>query len=395
MRRLIIPLLAATALSGAAIVCARTADGHLPPPKIAFAEASQAVPFELFRGNRIVVPARVNGHSTDVILDTGAEATTLDRAFARSIGLHGGTKVRGEGAGGAVEAELFTGVSVDVGGLWLRDMTVAVVDLAPIARAIGRPINAVLGRELFNSAVVSVDWANNRLRISSPAAFKPGANTVAVPLERKGPFHTIPVSIAGGATIHALLDLGNGGALSLPKAYWVERPEIARLPFAQWQLGGVGGMNPARVVSVPKVTLGGRSFDQVPATLSETGNNHDATQMANVGIGLLAQFDVDLDLGRDRLYLRPRSAAPPFDRDRAGARFQLAGDRLKVVFVSPQGPAAAAGLKPGDELVAINGRPVTPAYYSGPDWTRSAAGEHVSLQRSDGSQVELTLRDYY
>ena len=78
--------------------------------------------------------------------------------------------------------------------------------------------------------------------------------------------------------------------------------------------------------------------------------------MANVGIGLLKQFHVDLDLGRDRIYLAPRKDAPPFDRDRWGTRLDLIGDRLKIGFISPQGPAAAAGLKEGDEIVAVSKR---------------------------------------
>jgi C-terminal processing protease CtpA/Prc len=146
---------------------------------------------------------------------------------------------------------------------------------------------------------------------------------------------------------------------------------------------------------VPQVTLAGANFTEVPAILSDSGNNKDPEQMANVGIGLLKQFKVDLDLGRDRIYLTPRTDKPAFDRDRSGARFTFGGDRLKAAFVSPDGPAAAAGLKPGEEIVAVNGRAITPAYYRGSDWTRGPAGEKVVLSRADGSKVTVTLADYY
>jgi len=117
--------------------------------------------------------------------------------------------------------------------------------------------------------------------------------------------------------------------------------------------------------------------------------------MANVGIGLLKQFHVDLDLGRDRIYLAPRNDPPPFDRDRSGTRLDLVGDRLKIAFISPQGPARAAGLKEGDEIVAVDGQKVTSDYFSRSDWTRGPAGKAVTLERSDGSRVTLTLQDYY
>ena len=143
-------------------------------------------------------------------------------------------------------------------------------------------------------------------------------------------------------------------------------------------------MHSARAATIPQVGLAAASFAAVPAILSESGNNDEPTQMANVGIGLLKQFKVDLDLGRDRLYLAPRGDRPAFDRDRAGVRFDLDGDRLKAVFVSPDGPAAAAGLKQGDEVVAVDGRKVTADYYAAQDWTRGARRQD---SRADASRT--------
>lgn len=396
MTKFVAGLLAASAFAiVAGVAVAHPQDERLPPPQLTFMAGAHTIPFKLFRGNRIVVPATLNGHATDVILDTGASATTLDRAYARSIGLPEGRKVEGRGAGGIVEAEIVSGVTLVIGGVRFDNMTVGVLDLAPMARAVGRPMNVVLGREFFNSAVISIDWRNSRLRVSSHEAFKPARGAAEVLLSRNGPFNTIPVSIAGGRPIAALLDLGNGGNLVLPRTYWGGRVDLAGLRYAEARTGGVGGLHAARAATVPNVSLAGRTFAAVPATLSESGNDREPEKMTNVGIGLLKQFDVDLDLGRDRIYLTPRNDAPPFDRDRSGTRLDLVGDRLKVGFVSPQGPAAAAGLKEGDEIVAVDGRPVTADYYRGADWTRGPAGKTVSLRRADGTELKLTLRDFY
>ena len=369
--------------------------GSPTPPKVSFAAHAQDIPFDLFRGNRVVIAGTINGQATDIMLDTGASVTTVDRAFARAIGLPEGRKITAQGAGGPTEAEIVSGVTLKVGGMTFSDLTVGVMDLAPVSRGIGRPLTVVLGREFFNNAVVSIDWAANRLHVSAKEAFAPPAGATALQLKRKGPFNVIPVAIAGDTAIDALLDLGNGGALSVPRTYWGDRPVLASLRYAEGRRGGVGGLHPARSATIPSVTLAGKTFANVPATLSEGGNDHDPTQMANVGIGLLRQFHVDLDLGRDRIYLTPRSDAPPFERDRSGTRLDLVGDRLKVAFVSPQGPAAAAGLKEGDEIVAIDGHKVTADYYKSRDWARGAAGTPVVLQRADGSSVTVTLTDYF
>ena len=308
-------LLAGLALASASGLALAQADGQAPPPEISFAAQSHSVPFDLFRGNRIVVPAKLNGHAVEVVLDTGASVTTLDRAYARSIGLPEGLKVTARGAGGTVDAEVVSGVSLEIGGMRFDKMTVAVMDLSLVSRGIGRPLNVVVGREFFNSAVVSIDWSASRLNVSSHQAFRPAPAAAELTLSRIGPFNTIPVAIAGAEPINALLDLGNGAALTLPRTYWGDRKELAGLRHAETRMGGVGGLHSARSALVPQVTLAGRTFTNVPAIFSESGNNHDPEKMANVGIGLLKQFNVDLDLGRNRIYLAPRSEAPAFDRD--------------------------------------------------------------------------------
>lgn len=390
-------LLAGTIAAGVAAAVAIAHPGHPPIPtaSYAYAQGQQSIPFELFRGNRIFIAATINGHRTEVMLDTAASVTSVDSRYARSIALPAGFKVPVKGAGGVSEAEFVTGLTLKVAGISESNASVGVMDLTPIARSIGHPIAVILGRDFFDHSVVSIDWAARRLTISSPDSFKPSPNATSVQLNKVGPFNTIPVSIAGAPPIDALFDVGNGGALSLPRTYWENRPELTALRSADSSAGGVGGMHGARAATIPRVTLAGQTFVSVPAILSDSGSNDDPTQMANVGIGLLQQFKVALDLGHDRVYLTPRTDGPAFARDRAGARFDLIGDRLKASFISKDGPAAAAGLREGDEVVAVDGRAVTPAFYDSGDWAQGAAGRSVILTRANGSKVKVKLADYY
>lgn len=394
MKKIALALLGGAALmAGAGWAIAQ--HGSPPPPKVSLAAHRASIPFKLFRGNRVVTLARLNGHETEVILDTGASITTVNRAYARSIGLPEGQKVSARGAGGEVEAEIVSGVTLEIDGTRFDEMTVAVMDLDPVARAIGHPMNVVLGREFFDSAVISIDWASSQLRVTPQDRFIARPGSTALELKRRGPFNTIPVSIAGGQPVEALLDLGNGGALSVPESYWGKRADLAALPYAEGQLGGVGGLHFSRSTTLPSATLAGRTFRNVPASLGSGGSDHEPARMTNVGIGLLKQFAVDLDLGRNRIYLAPRTDSPAFDRDRVGARMELLGDRLKVAFISPTGPAAASGLKVGDEITTVDGRKVTADFYAAGDWARQPAGTSVKLQRANGETITVTLRDYF
>lgn len=370
-------------------------DPYVAPPKVAGTAAT--VPFELFRGNRVIVAGQFNGHDVETLLDTGASITTLDRAFARRIGLAKGAPITAFGAGGQVEAELVQDVTLSIGGMRLERMNVAVMDLSQIAQGIGRPVDVIVGRDLFNSTALDFDWPAGKLTITPAADYSPPAGATVVPLERRGPFNFVTVTVAGLKPIKALLDLGNGGNLNLPSDYWADKAVLANLRYAEQEAGGVGGLHPVRMVTVPQVEFAGARFADVPAVLGPDSKGDQAQHGANLGIGFLKQFDVTFDLGRDRIILRPLAEKPQFERDRAGARLGMVGDKLDVLFVSPQGPAAAAGLRKGDRIVAIDGQPVGAGFYRTAlgTWNRRAPGTPVELTLADGRRTRIVLADYF
>ena len=90
------------------------------------------------------------------------------------------------------------------------------------------------------------------------------------------------------------------------------------------------------------------------------------------------------------------SESPPYQHQ--WARGQLhgvtlgpapSGGKLVVRAVDEQGPAASTGLKPGDEIRAINGQPVVRMT---PPWVpRMGLDERLTLETSDGRVVNLSV----
>jgi len=354
------------------------------------------VPFELFRENRIMLNGRIAGKDTAMILDSGAGVTVVDTDYAKTIGLKKGQQIMAEGVGGKQAAELVQDVTVEVGNLKLTGVTVAVIDLDAVEKAIGRPIPVILGRELFMSSVVGIDFDRELLTLSPSKNFAAPAGATQVKLKPDGTLHYFPISVDGLAPVDAALDLGNGGAISLSKEYHDSVPEIGKLPYAIGYGGGVGGLHETKRVTLPTVTIAGYTFGNVPADLGalKDGPYEDR---ANAGIQMFKPFYLTLDLGNDRMWLKPTGKAPVFTKDRAGVFAMLEGDHLNVLHVSPGSPADRAGLKKGDKLTSIAGERVGPGFYSSAasNWSREEIGREIVIVKSDGQTVKVTLADYY
>ena len=393
-RKLMLALVGLLAMAGfyPTLVSAQIAT----PVVSAIRGAPAQVPFELYRGNRIFLTGKVNGIDTPMILDSGAGVTTIDTAFARQIGLKKGMAITALGSGGTQDAELVQDVTVEAGNLRLSGVTVAVIDLAPVAKAIGRPMPVILGRELFMKSIVAIDFDRQVLSLSPSRGFAPPSEATLVPLKRDGTLHYLSVSVAGLPPVDAALDLGNGGALSLSREYHENKPRLGALPFAIALAGGVGGVHEIKRVTLPSVEFAGFAFSGVPADLGSVADGPYEGR-ANAGIQLLKPFELTLDLGHDRMWLK-RSAAPAdFPKDRAGMFLVLEDDHLNVLHVAPGSPADKASLKKGDRLAAIDSVRVDAAFYASTksDWAKAAAGTRVSLTTADGRTVSLTLADYY
>jgi hypothetical protein len=257
-------------------------------------------PLQLLSGSRLLLDARVNDHDVQALLDSAAEATLLDHAFARRIGLLPGEAVQGKGSGAATfDAQLVKGVSLEAVGVTLRGQEVAVADLADVGqRLLHRPIDAILGRELFDAARLEIDVGHRRIRVLAPGE-QPRGRRLGLATEHG--VETVPVAIEGHAPVRATFDLGNGAQVLVGRAYAQRLGLLADGRAVHREAGGgLGGEAQRETFVLRSLVIAGRRFDDVAAAIDP----QDSASDLNVGLSVLRHFVVTTDFHGRAVWLR-------------------------------------------------------------------------------------------
>ncbi|HEV2567553.1 retropepsin-like aspartic protease [Sphingomonas sp.] len=251
------------------------------------------------RGDRLYIPATINGVATEAVLDSAAEATFIDDDFARRIGTGKGKSVTAKGSGGSAEAELIQGARIDALGVSMPNLTIAVIDLDDVGqRLFGRRLDAIVGRELFDASRLSIDIEGGQIA-AIPRTSQPKG--VRLPLKSHHGIETMPVTIEGKAVL-AEFDLGNGSDLLIGKPFAERSGLLARSHGAE-KGGGIGGAVDRRIVTLRTIRIAGVTFRNVRAAIDEQPNAGDA----NVGVKLLRRFRIVTDFAQKAVWLQPRS----------------------------------------------------------------------------------------
>jgi predicted aspartyl protease len=254
------------------------------------------------RGDRLYVPAKVNGVATEAVLDSAAEATIIDHDFARRIGTGRGRAVIARGSGGEADAELIEHARIEAVGLTLPDVTIAVIDLDDVGkRLFGRKLDAIVGREVFDAARLSIDIEGGEIAAIPRSPRPQGAR---LSLKPHHGIETVPVRI-DGRKAYAEFDLGNGSDLLIGKAF-AERTGLLKRVRATEQGGGIGGEVKRKIVTLRSVRLAGVVFRNVRAAINDQPNAADA----NIGVKLLRHFRIVTDFPQRAVWLLPRRGSP-------------------------------------------------------------------------------------
>ena len=369
------------------------------------AENSTKLHFEV-ADNLILVRASLNGSAPEwFIFDTGAESSVVNQTFAKQIGLRSEGTTVGNGATGSATAGIIKGVTLRLGDLEAKNLTVYALSIGSFEPILGSRISGIIGNDVIGKVVADIDYIEGILTLYSQDAFKPdsGAEVVPILIEGNVPFVKTMVTPVGRKPVAAKLeiDTGSTGAVLFNSPFVRKHQLIGSLPRSmERKTGGVGGTTKAIVGRAASVQLGGSTISEPIAVLyiGNKGENASDEYDGLLGGAIFRRFRMAVDLAGKRLFLQPTASVnDPFETDMSGLELLANGKELTGLLVDdvkPGSTAARAGVRGGDLITSINGRPASDIGLQEAHRMMRTPGEYdlTLLRRGRAIKVHLSLK---
>jgi hypothetical protein len=316
------------------------------------ASRTTSVPYEDDGRTRVYVPVTIDGHGPFTFeLDSGGHLI-LTAETAEALGLRPKGELSSTGAAAVMKAGYVKLGELRIGDAVIRNQPAKVLPLPPWTSDRGtRPPRAgIIGLELFERFVVSIDPKAKVVTLSDPEV---AASHRGVPLAIR--FAEDAPLVDGGYGGHAgdfMIDTGNAGPTIIEYEWAAPRGLTARLKNG---LRVDDDFYRCEAVRVGPVKLDREVIDYVGPTKSGSESTHAVAGI--YGAPLLSRFDSTYDYSRGTAWLRPLAdvGLKPFNR--SGLLLSKEpGRSLKVDGTIEGSPAAAAGVKAGDVIIALDGK---------------------------------------
>jgi hypothetical protein len=352
----------------------------------------------LVRDNRVWMQVQFGGRGPyPFVIDTGSWANMIRKSAARELRLREIGVQTTVGVGGAQEMTHY-----EAGNVMLGNIDIGTADFLAYEDELGNGIHpeatGLLAANVMTTADSDLDFEAGEWRIypdgrGERAGFEPVPSQIRQSARQVGSPKIFVNASVGNASYRLLVDTGAPGSVYLfPEASRRSGLWNDRTPYSPHRLSGFGGEGPrTRLVRGGELAIGHIRFERPLITLHDPDARERSDADGILGIGLLELMNLSTDVRGGRLWTKRNSRPPRPERyGMSGLWTDERGDRLVVVTVSPQSPAAEAGLQAGDEIHGVSLR----------EWIRRLGGRPGDVVEIDYHRdgqprtTRLTLRPF-
>ena len=320
------------------------------------------IPFTQLTGGIVILHAKLNNFpdTLNFILDTGSSGISLDSTTVDYLGLKPTPTERTiRGIAGIRKVSFLFNQQLHFPGLTADSLNFHINDYGILTAVYGERIDGIIGYSILSRYIVKLDYDSMKLTFCTPGTIRyPRGGYLLKPTINQLMAQQLRVRDETAVTSRFLYDMGAGVCMLLTKDFVADSSFIDKKKKRWIKEGeGLGGKIDMELTVMREVKLGPYRFRSVPVYNFDDENNVTSYPYMGglIGNDILRRFNIILNYARSDIHITPNSHyGDSFDYSYSGVELYFLQGLIIVGDVAKGSPAEAAGIKEGDEVIAIN-----------------------------------------
>ncbi len=361
IRRVIMRKLFAYILAAACCLFTRPSFGQeefIEPPSREITK----IPFTQLTGGIVILKARLGNFpdTLNFVLDTGSSGISLDSTTADYLKLkpEPSEKII-RGIATIKKVSFLYNQNLHFPGLTVDSLNFHINDYSILTSVYGERIDGIIGYSVISRYILKVDYDSLKISFWTPGTIRyPRGGYLLKPTINLLAAQTIRVRDEKSASGRFLYDMG-AGLCAIFSREFVEDSNFLDKKKKKWtkEGEGLGGKVDMELMVLKELRVGPYKFRNVPSFIFEDVNNITSYPYMGgiLGNDIMRRFNVIINYRKGDIYITPnKHFTEIFDYSYSGVELYLIDGMIIIGDVAKNSPAEAAGLKEGDEVIAVN-----------------------------------------
>lgn len=320
------------------------------------------VPFTQLTGGIVIMQAKLEDFpdTLNFILDTGSSGISLDSTTVDYLKLKPTPSDRTiRGIAGIRKVSFLYNQKLHFPGLTVDSLNFHINDYTILTAVYGERIDGIIGYSVLSRYIVKVDYDSMRIIFCTKGTIRyPRGGYLLKPTINQ--LISQPLRLRDEKTIYSrfLYDMGAGLCMLLSKEFAEDSNFLSKKKKRFIKEGeGLGGKIDMELMVMREVKIGPYKFRNVPTFIFDDENNVTSYPYMGglIGNDILRRFNVILNYPKGDIFIIPnRHFNETFDYSYSGIELYFINGLIIIGDVAKGSPGEAAGLKEGDEIIAIN-----------------------------------------
>ena len=319
-------------------------------------------PFTQLTGGIVILQAKFGNFSDTLnfILDTGSSGISLDSTTAEYLQLQPVPSERTiRGIAGIRKVSFLYNQSLRLPGLTVDSLNFHINDYGILTAVYGERVDGIIGYSILSRYIIKLDYDSMKLSLYTKGTIRyPRGGYLLKPVINQLVAQQMRVRDEKAISTRFIYDMGAGVNMLLSKDFMTDSGFIDKRKKTWVKEGeGLGGKIDMELMVIREVKLGPYRFRNVPVYIFDDVNNVTSYPYMGglIGNDILRRFNIIINYAKSDIYITPNThSGDSFDYSYSGVELYLIEGMIMVGDVAKNSPAEAAGLKEGDQVLAVN-----------------------------------------